>query len=316
VCCAWYLYVYTCIRLYARSRFGSAICSSESIVLYEYHPHLVLAVFPLALCSLERPLHSTMPLLKENAKQHMCSDCAQPKTQAEYSASMWKNRVQARRHTLCAHCEAARTLRRAATVSLCRVCGKHKSAVSFFAEAWKRRGSHSSMQCIDCEHPACTAPQCKQCRVCREHHRKDKKCQSSVQPRHSKRPRPTTLTEAQNFVCSVCRPILCNKWPECSKVRKATKKKRKAKVEEQYLCGDCEEAAQPLRLCRVCEKHKSAVSLFPSVAYADLFLRQKWPEYSKVRKSKKIKARVQNQYLCGDCEKRQFSRDAHKRLYG
>jgi hypothetical protein len=192
--------------------------------------------------------------LKENAKQHMCSDCAQPKTQAEYSTNMWKNRVQARRHTLCAHCEAARTLRRAATVSLCRVCGKHKSAVSFFAEAWKRRGSHSSMQCIDCEHPACTAPQCKQCRVCREHHRKDKKCQSSVQPRHSRKPRPTTLTEVQTFVCSVCRPVLCNNWPECSKVRQTQNKAReKAREEYQYLCRNCEKA-QTLR-------RASAVSL-------------------------------------------------------
>ena len=156
--------------------------------------------------------HYTMPLLKKNAKQHMCSDCANRKTQEEYSASMWKNRVQAWRATLCAHCEAAHTLRRASAVSLCQVCGKHKSAVSFFSKAWKHRGSHSSMQCIDCEHPACTAPQCKQCRLCRKHHRTDKKCQSGVQPRHSRRPRPTTLTEVETFVCSVCRPILCDTW--------------------------------------------------------------------------------------------------------
>ena len=176
----------------------------------------------------------------------MCSECAKTKTQQEYSASMWKNRVQARRNTLCAHCEAA------AAVSLCRVCGKHKSAVSFFSECWKHGGSHSSMQCIDCEHPACTAPQCKQCRLCRKHHRNKKKYQPGVQPQQNTTPRPTTLTEVQNFVCPVCRPILCDKWPECSKVRKG----------------------------------------------------------------KKIKARAQNQYLCGDCEKNQFSRDAHNRLFG
>jgi hypothetical protein len=208
--------------------------------------------------------HYTMPLLKENAKQHMCSDCANRKTREEYSASMWKNRVQAWRATLCAHCEAAHTLRRASAVALCQVCGKHKSAVSFFSKAWKHRGTRSSMQCIDCEHPACTAPQCQQCRLCRQHHRKDKKCESGVQPLHSRVPRPTTFTEVQRFVCCVCRPILCDKWPECSEVRKRKEKKKR----KQYRCGNCEEAGHTLRRasavsrCRVCGKHKSAASFF------------------------------------------------------
>ena len=241
---------------------AQGVCSNESIVLYE-HPHLVLGVFPVALCALEMPLHSK-PCRKAKqhmwkAKQHMCSHCAKQKTQAEYSASMWKNRVQARRDTVCAHCEAAHTLRRAAATSLCRVCGKHKAAVSFFgceistrAKHSKNRDKHSS--CIDCEHPPCSAPQCKQCRVCREHHRKDKKCQSSVQPRHSRKPRPTTLTEVQTFVCSVCRPVLCNNWPECSKVRQTQNKAReKAREEYQYLCRNCKKA-QTLR-------RASAVSL-------------------------------------------------------
>ena len=195
-------------------------------------------------CAESAPCAEVKELLK-------CSKCFKEKPHKDYSFSMWKNRVQKWRDALCVPCEAAHTLRGTSAVALCRVCGISKGADSFWWETWRQHGGlhrgadgylqGGSMQCKDCDHPPCTAPRCKECRMCREHHRADKMCKAEIQALHSRRPRPTTLTEVKNFVCNVCRPNLCMQWPACSKVRTGKRAvKAKTWTGDKYLCGDCE----------------------------------------------------------------------------
>jgi len=158
-----------------------------------------------------------------------CDMCEELFLESGFTASMWHNKSDKTRPTLCRDCQKEPTHK-------CDLCGELKPRSEYPPSMWNHK-SHMSQRtlCNDCCRPRCTAPNCKTCKVCRQPHRSCKKCEDPIVALE-KSSLPTDVEQLNTWLCSVCKPKMCAHWPHCRKERRS----KKSNSEAQYTCGECQ----------------------------------------------------------------------------
>eukprot|EP00973_Karenia_brevis_P087590 12146747-Karenia_brevis.AAC.1 len=92
---------------------------------------------------------------------HTCDSCGNLKPKTEFKHGAWRNKAKPTRKTLCTDCSFR--------VYQCDLCQEVKHKDEFTESAWQHiaDGARRTL-CKECCNPACTRPDCKTCKTCRD----------------------------------------------------------------------------------------------------------------------------------------------------
>ena len=163
--------------------------------------------------------------------------------------------------------EAVRNFRCGRCFLTCSICGT-KDVAAFSKSYIKHKVDVAyNIRCNECSHPACTNPDCRTCKSCRDVKCNRFSCAKTPVPLNAKW-RPKTLEGVQNFKCARCTEqtfhtyncIGCNKTKDAKAFDAAAitahgKNRQKHKL----LCLECLEQGRTIRdtklySCRLCNR--------------------------------------------------------------
>ena len=178
-------------------------------------------------------------------KTHPCDGCGLQQPQGEYTESMWNNKAKTTRGTLCNTCLLPK--------HPCDLCGLQKPQGEYSKSMWhnKEQASRRTL-CNDCCRPRCTRTSCKTCRTCRNAGEGGAKvcrrrhCTESIEGLNSKQ-LPETIEQRNQWLCLQCRTLVCQ---VCKKqLSQSIQRSRKSSGAQTFKpCGDCQNLAESKRV--------------------------------------------------------------------